>query len=366
PQEAGERAPPRSSSTSATTPAAARVASASTAAQYLPPPGRARTSRSGPTAGGAGWPGTTSSRTSGEGAASVPLAVGLLPGVGVDFLQVDHHRLGPQMLQQPVAARVLGELVDAAIRVVPVAEHERVGGTGLGTGRLQLAVAHRATLPRRLAADPADALDAEGALLHHPLAADGDVRVELRGERLRPGRIPPVEEAHVVGAVVAAVAGADTAVVHLQVEPILAVNTGVHRADGLAGRVRALLAEHRQKARLHIRELALPVALDPDPLLGPVLQEALLLVDRDVVFRLAGDDARLAARAAIQVDRHAPLVRARLVLGLGLRAAAHLIPHPRVTSTSGSPGSWRATTPPSNLGSATERPVATSRTRVAA
>src|SRR5439155_21993691 len=106
---------------------------------------------------------------------------------------------------------------------------------GLGAGRLQLPVADAPPLVRRLALGAVDALHAEGALLHDALAAHGDVRVELRIERLRPLRVPPVEEADAVGAVVAAVAGADAAVVDLQVEALVVVHDGVDRADRLAG-----------------------------------------------------------------------------------------------------------------------------------
>jgi hypothetical protein len=40
-----------------------------------------------------------------------------------------------------------------------------------------------------------------------------------------------------------------------------------------------------------------------------MVEELLLLVERDVVLGLAGDDARLTARAAIDVDHHAPAMR---------------------------------------------------------
>ena len=57
--------------------------------------------------------------------------------------------------------------------------------------------------------------------------------------------VEPVEAAHLVRAVVGAVARADAAVVDLLVEALGAVHRGQHRADGLAGRVLAVLAHHR-------------------------------------------------------------------------------------------------------------------------
>src|SRR5262249_9356446 len=213
---------------------------------------------------------------------------------------------------------------------------QRVGRAGLLAGGLHLAVVDRAALLQRPPLDPVDPLYAEGALLDQPLRAHGHVGVELRVQRRRPGdvRLPVVEAQDVVGAVVGTVARPDAAVVDLRVQPVGRVVGGVDRADRLAGRVAAVLAHYRYEARLDVRELAFPVPLDADPLLGPGLEEAVLLVERYVVLGLAGDDAGAAAGAAVDVDDHAPavpLVLGRLVpvrgqdpLQLGELQVAHL------------------------------------------
>ena len=57
--------------------------------------------------------------------------------------------------------------------------------------------------------------------------------------------VEEIEPAHLVGAVVRAIAGADAAIVGHHVETFLAVRGGAHRADRLAGGVLALHAQHR-------------------------------------------------------------------------------------------------------------------------
>ena len=58
---------------------------------------------------------------------------------------------------------------------------------------------------------------------------------------------------------------------------------------------------------------AAEVAVDADPVHLAAVQHLLLADDGDVVLRLAGDDARPAAGAGGQIDRHAPAVQ--IVLG---------------------------------------------------
>src|SRR5690606_6348788 len=99
---------------------------------------------------------------------------------------------------------------------------------------------------------------------------------------------------------------ADAAVVDLPVQPVRRVVRCVHRADRLARRVAALLAQHRQERRLKILVLTLEIALDPQPVEDATLRDLLRTDDADVVFRVARRDARTAAGAALHVDRHAP------------------------------------------------------------
>ncbi len=151
-----------------------------------------------------------------------------------------------------------------------------------------------------------DALHAERALLHHPDLAQRDVGIQLQLQRLLPLRVEEVEEPHVVHAGVAAVAGADAAVVDLRVQPVLVVVAGVGRAHRLARGVVALLAQHRPERQLRVRELALPVAFDADPVHRPAARRFLRADGRDVVLGMAGGNAGLAARALVEIDDHAP------------------------------------------------------------
>src|SRR5215208_3463643 len=253
-----------------------------------------------------------------------------------DLLQVDHRRVGTELVEDVVRAPVVHQLSHRPRLVRGVAEGDRARGAGLRAGDRELVRLERALLERGAVLRLADALDAEGALLHHALAAHRDVRVELPVERLgervlltvRLAVADPVEVADLVRAVVGAVAGADAAVVHLDVEPVRRVVGRVDGEDRLAGRGAAVLAEHRHDARLEVRVEtlvlvlgALVVALQPDPRhLAPagdvrappraVGQEPRTLPRgahrRDVVLGVACGDAGRASRAAREVDRHRP------------------------------------------------------------
>src|SRR5574341_58994 len=94
-------------------------------------------------------------------------------------LEIIDRRVSAQPLKQPEAPGTAGQAGDPALRVRHVAEDEGVGGAGLGAGRLHLAVPDHSAFTLCLFLGPADALDAEGALFHHPAAPHGDVRAEL-------------------------------------------------------------------------------------------------------------------------------------------------------------------------------------------
>src|SRR4029079_19045846 len=117
-----------------------------------------------------------------------------------------------------------------------------------------------------------------------------------------------VEAAHLVRAVVAAVAGADAAVVDHLVQALVAVDGGVDRADVLAGRRLAVDAPERLIDDLGVLERPGVVPVDADPLHLAALADVLLADGGDVVLGLAGDDARAAAGALVEVDLHRPLV----------------------------------------------------------
>ena len=124
------------------------------------------------------------------------------------------------------------------------------------------------------------------------------------------------------------------------------------------------------------------VAVDADPVHLAPAAHLVLADDRDVVLRLAGDDAGVAADAGVEVDRHAPGVA--VVRHAAGRASApgggsspsrctksRIRPRTRRASpartsvaafhASGAPGSWRAVA--CRPSCATSRPVAEPRRR---
>src|SRR6202035_3518205 len=164
-------------------------------------------------------------------------------------------------------------------------------------------------------ARPGDALDAVGALLHDAPHAHRDVGVlqHLEHRHVVVGEAQEVEAPHLVGAVVRAVARPHAAVVDHVVQPLVAVHRGRHRADHLAGGDLALHAGDRLVVGHGVVKAAGDVAVDAQPVHLALLQHLLLADRRDVVLRLAGDDAGAAAGTDVQVDRHRPLVALVLV-----------------------------------------------------
>src|SRR5664280_1838210 len=115
-----------------------------------------------------------------------------------------------------------------------------------------------------------------------------------------------VLEPDLVRAVVRAVPGPDAAVVGHLVDAFLAVRRRGDGADDLAG---SLLAVHAHDGLVvHGRVLGrtLVVAVDADPVHLAAATHLVLADGRDVVLGLAGDDARVAARAGRKVHREAP------------------------------------------------------------
>ncbi len=171
-----------------------------------------------------------------------------------------------------------------------------------------------------------DALHAIGALFHHAAAAHGDFRITQKLElRCLPIlEAQEVEAAHFVRTVVRAVARSDTAVIDHVVQAFGAVHRGSHRADLLAGGVLTLLAGNRLEKRWGIEKRLIVagrivrrrpnrlfvIAVDTDPVHFAAAHHLILADHGDVVLRLAGDHASVAAIAFVQVDGHRPLVSA--------------------------------------------------------
>src|SRR5262245_7494348 len=206
------------------------------------------------------------------------------------------------------------QLGDPAVLVGEVAEHDRLGRAGVLAGRRDLAVDEVAALVLGLDLLVLDALHAVRALLHHAAVADRHLGVHHQladpVARLLELLVPveEVEAADAVRAVVQAVAGADAAVVGHVVQALARVLGRGDRAHLLAGRVLALLAGDRLVDDVGIVGRALEVAVDADPVHLAVAGDLGPADDGDVVLRLAGDHARVAADARAEVDRHAPAV----------------------------------------------------------
>ena len=127
-------------------------------------------------------------------------------------------------------------------------------------------------------------------------------------QTFRPDRFPVVEEPDLVRTVVGAVTCPNTAVIDLNIQAFVVVVGGEYRAHRLAGSVFTVLAHDWNKPRLHVREFAFPISFDADPFVSPPLQEQVLGIDGQVIFRLTCDDAGLTTGAPVQIYYHAPFV----------------------------------------------------------
>ena len=199
-----------------------------------------------------------------------------------------------------------------------IAKDNRSRRASLLASRNHFAIAHLAILALGRDTAMRNALHAVRALLHDAAAAHADFRIAhhlvlRRGEILEEQEVEPP---HLVRTIVRTVAGTDAAVVHHVVQAFGAVHCGADRANHFAGRVLALLARDRLVVHGGIFRSALVVHVDAQPLHLAATHRLLLANYRDVVFRLAGHDARLASHAGVHVDGHAPLQLGVLIVGV--------------------------------------------------
>src|SRR5208283_5638511 len=216
--------------------------------------------------------------------------------VGSDIEVVEEPGKRPHLRLEDEDSLVPEDVGDLALRIEDVAEFARAGRADLDAG----GVAARA-----------GALDAEMALLHHPLAPGpvaqvGHVEVELL---LRDRGGGEVEAPREIGAGRLAVAAADAPVVVDHRYAVRLLPGRLHRADLHAGRVLALVAldRHVEDARLRhrLRRIVVVPLVHVEGAVVGHLQHADVLdlrVAGLVVLRYAGVDALAAADAAGQVE----------------------------------------------------------------
>src|SRR4029077_6902973 len=126
-----------------------------------------------------------------------------------------------------------------------------------------------------------------------------------------------VEPPHFVRTIIRAVASAHAAVVDHIVQAFAGMIGRAHRTHDFAGRVFAMHARHWLEERLGIVAVALVVGVDTKPV-HVAADHALLFTDHsDVVLRLAGQHAIVAAHAGVQINGHAPGI-VFFFVGIGL------------------------------------------------
>src|SRR6202041_190302 len=199
-----------------------------------------------------------------------------------------------------------------------ISEHNRFGRAGALARRNDLAVADQAIFFLGPDLGSIDSLHAVGALLHHSAAAHGDVRIAhaVQARRLVIRVEIEVEPADLVRTVVGAIPRADAAVVGHVVQALGVVRGGADRADIFARCVFALHAGQRLVIHLGIVQVPAEIGVNANPVHGATARHLIFAHDGDVVLRLAGNHARVAADTPVQVNRHAPGIAAVLVAGV--------------------------------------------------
>src|SRR5215813_9847803 len=91
--------------------------------------------------------------------------------------QIPHTRLGAQVLERGVGARLFATSYHLGAGLVQRAEHDGIRRTRLLTRSADIRAAQRSILAPRRDACFSNALHAERAFLHHAALAHGDVRV---------------------------------------------------------------------------------------------------------------------------------------------------------------------------------------------
>src|ERR1044071_4157689 len=240
-----------------------------------------------------------------------------------NLLEVGDVGAGAEILEDAIRTLAAHVLRDLAVRIVEIAEYDRVGRADLLTRGLDLAVLDRLARPVRGVLGGGDPLDAQTALLHHAARAHRDVRVEHQAAHrighvvVEPrvlGVVVPVEPPDLVWAVVGAIPRSDAAIVDLLIEALGAGRRREHRTHGLARRVAAVLAHHRLVDDVRVVLGAAVVTVDADPVHDALALDLVLADHGHVVLGLTRDDARRAARAGVDVDRHAPRLLAHQAL----------------------------------------------------
>src|SRR5260370_3476792 len=143
-------------------------------------------------------------------------------------------------------ALVRFEFGAAGVGIIGVAEDDGLRRAGGLAGGEDFAIADGTILLFGFDARAVDALHAIGALLHHAAAAHGNLRVahQLELWRLPILETQEIEAADFVGAIVGAVARADTAVIDHVIQAFGAVYRGADRAHLLTRSVFALHARN--------------------------------------------------------------------------------------------------------------------------
>ena len=262
---------------------------------------------------------------------------GFSPGLGSDFADAPDMSCAAACRSRRAVRKLrsfAAQRVDGGLRITQIAEADGARRAGGLAGGHDFAFANPAIPLLGVAPRAADALNAISAFLHHAAAAHRDIRIEnclhaLVAEVfvfLAVGIAEEIEAADLVRTVRLAKAGADAAIVDLDVKSLAVVDRGRDRADGLARRMLALHAWHRRKAGLAVDQ----IIVDPQPMHIAPGRDLVGADDRHIVFRLAGDDACVAADARAVVDHHRPRIGVVVVgrikcrrIGSRLRQSGH-------------------------------------------
>src|SRR5579883_903608 len=220
-------------------------------------------------------------------------------GIGVaDQRAVARARPSVQLLKQDIVDRRTLALRNGALRIVSIAEDDRLRGAALLARGNHIAVMQLTIVPTGSDLSRSNPLDAIGALFHDAAATNGDLRVPRLGGAIHLVSVGvEIEATDLVRAIVGAKSRPDTAVVDHKVETLMIMDSGMYGTNHFARRVLAMHARHRFERSIRRIGGARIVSIDPQPMHHALFEDLILADHGHIVLCLAGDHAGLASDA---------------------------------------------------------------------
>jgi hypothetical protein len=210
--------------------------------------------------------------------------------------QIIHGWLRSKFFQGMIGSPGMSELIYPGIFIFQIPKSDRLGGTGLGTGRNNLPVLNQPAFILGVIFGSPDPLDTKGALFHDPPPPHRTIWIVHFIQRLRQMIVKPVETSDFVGTVIGAITGSYTTVVNLDIQSFWIMIGSINRTDRFAGGIVTMLTEHGNKFYFIFR---IEIRLNADPGYFPSTQVLLRSNQWKIILHITGRHAGITAYATL-------------------------------------------------------------------